>query len=192
MESGEPTVSRARLLAALDTFGLLDIVSALQIELQGPIILFGSQASDNVCQYVSQQIGESGGLLMGVAATAERVAGSYSIICVSEVIASEKYRSNLVSLTIDSSIWLSAELRQKVGLMVVGWFHSHLGRGAYFSGADLATQRRFFSHEYSLGYVVDPIYDDHAYFLGPESIELDRQSVLTVPSMSAIVSSLLR
>jgi hypothetical protein len=43
-----------------------------------------------------------------------------------------------------------------------------------------------------LGYVIDPVYDDHAFFLGPESVELARQSVLTVPNVADIVSSLSR
>lgn len=190
MESAKRTVSVEHLRAALDRFGLLQTISALQAKLCGPVVLFGSQARADIGRYVSRQRGESGGLLIGVAA--ERVAGPHLVLCISEVVLSESHQSNSVFLTMDPTIWVPAQLRRAEGLMVLGWFHSHPARGAYFSGTDQTTQRRFFSRPYSLGYVIDPVYDDHAYFLGPESVELPWQSVLTIPDAAAIVASLRR
>jgi proteasome lid subunit RPN8/RPN11 len=40
--------------------------------------------------------------------------------------------------------------------VIVGWFHTHLGLGCAPSPTDLATQRRYFSAEHQVTWVVDP------------------------------------
>ncbi|MCG3201208.1 MAG: hypothetical protein NFCOHLIN_01074 [Gammaproteobacteria bacterium] len=74
--------------------------------------------------------------------------------------------------------------------MVVGWFHSHPNLGAFFSGTDRSTQRKFFGHEYSLGYVIDPIRDEHAYFLGADSEEIGSDTVVDYPSKATLPACL--
>ncbi|GGA51374.1 hypothetical protein GCM10010981_45960 [Dyella nitratireducens] len=71
-------------------------------------------------------------------------------------------------------------------LLVVGWFHSHPNLGAFFSGTDRKTQRDFFFHPYSTGYVVDPVRDEHAFFLGAESFQIPEDKV--TPVHAAVLS----
>ena len=56
--------------------------------------------------------------------------------------------------------------------MVVGWYHSHPNRGAFFSGTDRRTQRALFTQSYSIGLVIDPVRGEEAWFWGPDSIPL--------------------
>jgi proteasome lid subunit RPN8/RPN11 len=53
---------------------------------------------------------------------------------------------------------------------VVGWYHSHPGLGAFFSHTDRRTQQAFFAHAYSVGWVVDPLRGESAWFVGPRSL----------------------
>jgi len=43
--------------------------------------------------------------------------------------------------------------------------------GAFFSGTDRSTQRAFFSHPYSVGWVIDPQRNDEKVFVGGDSEE---------------------
>ena len=61
---------------------------------------------------------------------------------------------------------------------VVGWFHSHPNLGAFFSGTDRRTQAAFFSERYKLGWVIDPIRTEEAWFIGPNSNELSQSMVV--------------
>lgn len=54
----------------------------------------------------------------------------------------------------------------------IGWCHSHLGIGVFFSGTDRANQRTW-TKPYHLGIVVDPIKDEVAVFRGPEAERLE-------------------
>ena len=190
MSSGKLNVWPQELRRTLDRFGLIEAISKAEAKFGGPLVLFGSEAKDTVYRYVSGQPHESGGLLLGMPAAVEREAASY-LICVSEAIPSERYKNNKISLKMHSSIWSLARQRQREGLEIVGWFHSHPGIGAYFSDTDLVTQRHFFSHEYSLGYVIDPVYNDDAFFLGPNSVPICKGAVLIIPDMMSIISCLL-
>ncbi|MBK6961140.1 MAG: Mov34/MPN/PAD-1 family protein [Gammaproteobacteria bacterium] len=100
-----------------------------------------------------------------------------------KAVPSHEYYGTSVSLHMGPSVWES--VRTEVGLLVVGWFHSHPNLGAFFSGTDRKTQREFFYHEYSIGYVVDPVHDDHAYFIGEESSQVSREQVLDVSARLA-------
>jgi proteasome lid subunit RPN8/RPN11 len=62
---------------------------------------------------------------------------------------------------------------------VVGWYHSHPNLGAFFSGTDRGTQRAFFNHSYSVGWVIDPFRDERKLFVGRDSEEY-RPSLLVL------------
>ena len=46
---------------------------------------------------------------------------------------------------------------RKKGKIIVGWCHSHPSYGCFLSGTDLSTQRKYFSEEFSVAMVVDPV-----------------------------------
>jgi len=90
----------------------------------------------------------------------------------------------------DTSVWTSALPNKEAGKLIVGWFHSHPNLGAFFSGTDRATQRNFFAHDYSLGYVIDPVRKEDAYFIGRCCNELDSRYVLTYQSSALLLAAL--
>jgi proteasome lid subunit RPN8/RPN11 len=55
----------------------------------------------------------------------------------------------------------------------LGWCHSHLGIGAFFSGIDKENQTTW-KKPYHLGIVIDPIRHELAVFRGPEAEKLSR------------------
>jgi proteasome lid subunit RPN8/RPN11 len=76
----------------------------------------------------------------------------------------------------ETPVWSAARAALEPGELIVGWYHSHPGLTAFFSPIDRQTQRAFFHHEYSLGWVIDPLAGDEALFLGPECIPVARQA----------------
>lgn len=64
--------------------------------------------------------------------------------------------------------------------VLVGWYHTHPGLSAFFSGTDRTTQRDVFRESWQIGVVLDPQTGDLAVFSGPESTMLDRRSIVHV------------
>jgi hypothetical protein len=82
-----------------------------------------------------------------------------------------------VSLRLPAGTWDAARARLGAGDRVVGWFHSHPGLGAFFSETDRATQAAFFSLPGCLGWVIDPVRGEQAWFVGAASQELAPQRI---------------
>ena len=61
---------------------------------------------------------------------------------------------------------LAAEINNAKGnkKMIVGWLHSHPSYGCFLSQTDLQTQKRYFSEEFSIAMVVDPVRNEKAVF----------------------------
>ncbi|GMU70362.1 MAG: hypothetical protein AMXMBFR37_26940 [Steroidobacteraceae bacterium] len=171
----------------LSRMPILDAATAALRLIHTPVLFFASEARRAIEKYVSARQEESGGLLLGRAAVPGELSTAvrHPIICITDAILSERYEGTSVSLHMDPAIWTAAIAKKEQGFLVVGWFHSHPNLGAFFSGTDRNTQRNFFSQEYSLGYVIDPVRDDHAYFLGPDSQEVDKANVITVDRAAA-------
>lgn len=132
---------------------------------------------DTVLSYLRTSRGERGGLLLGRVFQRRCRGDSEQVIWIRDAVPSEKFDSTGVSLRMDTHIWDKARDRLKDGWAIVGWFHSHPNLGAFFSGTDRATQRAFFSNAYSLGWVIDPIRAEEAWFLGAMSVQLDTRSI---------------
>lgn len=176
----KPDVSPLNLSAVLGMLPLLEVVSLVNALRHGPVVLFNPSARDVIRRHVAPKREESGGLLIGQAILPGELGISlpYPVICVSAAVRSEQSIGTSVSLEMDSAVWTSALKDHPPGSMVVGWFHSHPNLGAFFSGTDRSTQRNFFDHEYSLGYVIDPVRNQHAYFVGPNSSEVSAVNVI--------------
>ena len=82
------------------------------------------------------------------------------------------------SLRLAAGVWDAARAALAPGELVVGWFHSHPDIGAFFSGTDRRTQAAFFAHAFSVGWVIDPVRREQAWFVGPQSRELANDSVV--------------
>lgn len=133
---------------------------------------------------------EQGGLLLGVAyaprargagpaqdaeaAQETDRAGEPCVVRVLAAVAATHSRGDALSLRMDTPVWTEASVRLDTlrecepCALVVGWYHSHPGIGAFFSATDRRTQRAWFGHPYSLGWVMDPVRDEHAIYLGPQ------------------------
>jgi len=124
-----------------------------------------------------------GGLLIGRAYVAgDALPDSWGpLVSVERFLPSETFRSSRVSLAMGTEIWDRARSTMgRDGRLVVGWYHSHPDLGAFFSGTDRATQRAFFNRPYNVGLVVDPVRDEEAWFVGPDSASLKTESVLRI------------
>ena len=180
----KPDSAAAKLTDALSGLPFLDAMSITASLLTGPLVLFGTEARLAIHHHVSTRREESGGLLLGRAfMPCDLVpALSYPLITISKAVPSHEYHGTGVSLQMGPSVWEAARAQAESRLLVVGWFHSHPNLGAFFSGTDRKTQKEFFYHPYSIGYVVDPIRDEHALFLGAESSHVSEDKVLLVTS----------
>jgi proteasome lid subunit RPN8/RPN11 len=116
---------------------------------------------------------EQGGLLVGEAyagAGPEPVAH----VRVTRCAPAEDAQGTAFSLRMGTAVWQAAQVLLAPGEMIVGWYHSHPGLTAFFSDTDRQTQRAFFNHPYSVGWVVDPQNRDEALFLGGDCIPVQR------------------
>ena len=112
---------------------------------------------------------ECGGLLLGeVFADGDDPARSRAVL-VTQAVAAEEFASTGISLRMSSDVWERARGRLGPLELVVGWYHSHPGLGAFFSVTDRRTQRAFFAHAYGIGWVVDPSTGESAWFVGSET-----------------------
>lgn len=181
----QPDCMAKDLADALARLSFVDAMAITATLLKGPLVLFEPEARAAIRNHVSPRREESGGLLLGQAFVPSNLitAVQFPVVIVSKAVPAHEYHGTSVSLHMGPSVWES--VRTEVGLLVVGWFHSHPNLGAFFSGTDRKTQREFFYHEYSIGYVMDPVRDDHAYFIGEESSQVSRKQVLDVPARLA-------
>jgi proteasome lid subunit RPN8/RPN11 len=131
---------------------------------------------ETVLAHVRASRHESGGLLVGTAhALDPQRTDCPGRIQVMQAVAATDGEASRISLRMDSSVWQAAgralETLQDAepAARIVGWYHSHPGLGAFFSETDRRTQRSFFAHAYSVGWVIDPLSDEHAAFLGADS-----------------------
>jgi proteasome lid subunit RPN8/RPN11 len=113
---------------------------------------------------------ERGGLLLGTLYHDDADASRTPVAaCVEAVVPGHDATGSAVSLRLEAGVWSAARERLAPGQVVLGWYHSHPGLGAFFSATDRHTQRAFFRQPWSLGWVIDPTRGAQAWFLGPES-----------------------
>jgi len=135
----------------------------------GLVIAVEAAAAEDVLRHLGSHGDEQGGLLLGEVYAEGNVPGASRVVHVTQAVAATDFASTGVSLRMASSVWEDARRRLGPGELVVGWYHSHPGLGAFFSHTDRRTQRAFFPHAYSVGWVVDPLGGESAWFTGPGS-----------------------
>jgi proteasome lid subunit RPN8/RPN11 len=98
---------------------------------------------------------EQGGLLLGEVFTKDESVGvaASGTVVVSQAIPALDFASSGISLRMEAGVWDRARRALGPLELVVGWYHSHPGLGAFFSATDRRTQRAFFPHAYSVGWV---------------------------------------
>jgi len=147
----------------------IDVLLGKLAPSDGLVIAVDAAAADDVLRHLGSHDEERGGLLLGeVYADGATVRGS-RVVHVTQAVAATDFASSGVSLRMASGVWEEARSRLRPTELVVGWYHSHPGLGAFFSHTDRRTQRAFFPHAYSVGWVLDPHGGESAWFVGPDS-----------------------
>jgi proteasome lid subunit RPN8/RPN11 len=152
---------------------------AARLHADAPLVVLARGARDAAMAHVAASRAERGGLLVGepfVHEAREAVAA----VLVRRAVPSDAETGDAISLRMEASVWQQAHATMDAGERVVGWFHSHPGIGAFFSGTDRRTQSAFFAQPFSLGWVIDPVRDDHAWFVGGESEDVVESRVLVL------------
>jgi proteasome lid subunit RPN8/RPN11 len=176
-----PAPQVARYLAALelsDPPGAEQLRAALATPPATPLVALQKSAWATAFRSVQGNPLEQGGLLLGTA-----WAGADERVCVVQIRAavhSAQSEASPVSLSMPTEVWSAAREQLLEGETVVGWYHSHPNIGAFFSGTDRRTQAAFFNHAHSLGWVMDPVRREQAWFAGAESVELLAHQVMLV------------
>ena len=137
----------------------------------GLLVILTDDVREEVLRHLRSSQDEQGGLLLGEVFAADEsvsVAASRAVV-VSRAIPALDFSSSGISLRMESGVWERARLVLRPHELIVGWYHSHPGLGAFFSATDRRTQAAFFPHPYSVGWVLDPVLDDEMFFVGRES-----------------------
>jgi proteasome lid subunit RPN8/RPN11 len=145
-----------------------------------PLVLVDAEAGGTVARYVRAGALERGGLLAGTPVYAGTGNGAIALVHVTRAIPGENDNATPLSLRLDAAVWSRANASLQPGEAVIGWFHSHPGIGAFFSDTDRRTQAAFFPHAFSLGWVIDPVRDEHAWFVGALSEPLPSASIVAI------------
>jgi len=137
----------------------------------GLLVILADDVREEVLQHLRGSQHEQGGLLLGeVFADDEHVSVAASrAVAISQAVPALDFASSGISLRMESGVWERARAALRPFEMIVGWYHSHPGLGAFFSATDRRTQAAFFPHPYSVGWVLDPVLGDEAFFVGRES-----------------------
>lgn len=134
----------------------------------GLLLEVTADARGEVLRHLRSHPDEQGGLLLGeVYADAGDPARSRAVR-LTQAVPAQEFASTGWSLRMASGVWEDARTRLGIRELVVGWYHSHPGLGAFFSQTDRRTQRAFFPHAYSVGWVVDPLVGESAWFVGSD------------------------
>jgi proteasome lid subunit RPN8/RPN11 len=146
-------------------------LSACAPSTRGLLVIVMDDVREEVLRHLRGSQDEHGGLLLGEVFAADEsvnVAASRAVM-ISQAIPALDFASSGISLRMESGVWERARIALRPLELIVGWYHSHPGLGAFFSGTDRRTQRAFFPHAYSVGWVVDPLRGEAAVFVGAES-----------------------
>lgn len=130
------------------------------------------QADAQVRAHLASAPVELGGLLVGCAY--RDAVGAITQVRIVRAVPADASTGTAVSLRMDASVWSAAQRATAGHERIVGWYHSHPGLTAFFSRTDRDTQRAFFAHPYSVGWVVDPWLGEEAFFLGADCLPVER------------------
>lgn len=153
------------------TLGIADILRIESARAEGTVVIIDAPVRAAVLAHLRTRHTELGGLLIGEAFI-DKDQATPQVVRIKEAVASHDYSSTGVSLRMESDVWSRARAALQGDRLIVGWYHSHPGLTAFFSDTDRKTQRAFFPHAYSLGWVIDPSDGDEKVYLGAASAEL--------------------
>lgn len=174
-----PVQPLARLLAGRD--GAEALLLAARLADGAPLVLATEALRVQVLAHLAAETVEQGGLLVGdlYARRPAETGEAVELIHISRAVPSDEHAATGISLRMESAVWSRAGQVLGPHQRVVGWYHSHPALGAFFSATDRRTQAAFFSHPWSVGWVIDPVLGGEKWFLGAEAEELADGRVIT-------------
>jgi proteasome lid subunit RPN8/RPN11 len=138
-------------------------------------VLVPGDVRDTVLEHLSRSMDEQGGLLVGEVYTDDAGAPdahNAGTVLLTRVIAALDFQGSGYALRMESQVWERARQSLTAQDLIVGWYHSHPDLGAFFSSTDRQTQAAFFQHAWSVGWVMDPVRREEAFFAGGDCVPL--------------------
>jgi proteasome lid subunit RPN8/RPN11 len=160
--------------------GVADVYALLRLaEREESIVLVDTGALADAIKHVSATNVESGGLLVGktYVSAAEFGERLRHVVAILRCVPADDAEGSSVALRMEPELWTKTNASKPDDQFVVGWFHSHPNLGAFFSGTDRGTQRRFFPESHKIGWVIDPIRKENAWFIGGDSVTVSEKCV---------------
>jgi proteasome lid subunit RPN8/RPN11 len=149
-----------------------------------PLVALASDAFRKAWDHVVHSPLERGGLLLGEPLLNAPGDAVPAVVFLRTAVPGLDDDATEYSLRLAAGVWDAARAALRPGEVVVGWFHSHPDIGAFFSGTDRRTQAGFFDHPFSVGWVIDPVRREQAWFVGPGSQELPIDAVVALGASS--------
>lgn len=156
---------------------------SLRVTAGEAMVIVGAAARDAAWRHVAASSLERGGLLVGEPFARDEDAAAVAAVVVRLAVPSDDDTADAVSLRMQARVWEHARAALRPGERVVGWFHSHPGIGAFFSGTDRRTHAAFFSQPFALGWVIDPVGGEEAWFVGADARDVVKSRVCVSDSL---------
>jgi proteasome lid subunit RPN8/RPN11 len=176
----EPDVRPDSLTVAFQKLDCLSAIHGMVNLTNGVRVYALASCVRGVREHVVAHRKEIGGLLLGRVYQADgpRMQSAGPLTFLTDWVPSNAYRNSSVSLVMGTDVWSRASEHFLGGDIVVGWYHSHPGLGAFFSATDRRTQSSFFRHAYSLGWVIDSLRGEQRVFYGADAQEYPHNIVV--------------
>ena len=138
------------------------------------VVLLDDRVLESAVTHVAGSEVESGGLLVGKTYLSNSAFATSlrHVVVILKSVAADEATGRRVSLRMEPRLWTKTNSEKAPDQFVVGWYHSHPNLGAFFSGTDRLTQSRFFPEPHKVGWVIDPVRKEDAWFIGGASEQL--------------------
>jgi len=161
-----------------DIFKKLSFIDSIYTLLKNTQVIINKECFTKISKHLKTSNHELGGLLLGSIYSNNNNIFDYGIVHIYDSIPSVKFTNSGVSLKMEPEVWTLATKKSNNHKYVLGWYHSHPNLGAFFSGTDRSTQKKFFNNTYNIGLVIDSINDEFKIFINEDSLELDKKNIL--------------
>lgn len=173
----KPDISARHINEVITGWSAIDLANLITSTSGSPLIICPDQVHQKIIVHLCKKEVELGGLLVGSVISIDDLSDGLIAIVITDSFASKDFNSTAVSLSMNPSVWQSANKSSNKKTFVVGWYHSHPNLGAYFSGVDRKTQKDFFNSSYNLGLVIDPVRKEEKWFISSDSIEVPKNNI---------------
>lgn len=147
---------------------------------QGLVVFIERSALEGLHDFLAHDVTrEHGGVLVGQSFYDPEEKHYFSVIRTAIPAYESEGSSVHLQFTPDTWAFISGIIEESYPeYVVLGWYHSHPGLGVFMSGTDRGTQSAFYSHEWNMAVVVDPIVKKTGWFSGKKCTPLNPENVI--------------